>query len=50
MMRMLRPLQSLFHAMTAFALTLTKDLSVTQVRLVNMLLCMEMGAQLMDTW
>lgn len=50
MMPMLRPLQNLFRAVTTFALTLTKDLSVTQVLLVNMLFCMEMGAQLMDTW
>lgn len=49
MMRMLRQLQNLFHAMTTFALTLTKDPSVTQVPLANMLFSMEMKVPLMDT-
>lgn len=50
MMRMLRQPQNLFRVMTTSALTLTKDPSVKEVLLVNMLSCMEMGAQLMDTW
>lgn len=49
MMRMLHPLQNLLRAMTTFALTLAKVLSVTQALLVNMLFSMEMEAPLMDT-
>lgn len=49
MMLMLHQLQNLFRVVTTFALTLTKDLSVTLVPLANMLFSMEMKVPLVDT-